>query len=177
MDKELEVLRKRAELLAGRKAGMDGSPSETLLIVEFILVPERYAVAASFVSEVLPLTEITPIPGAPAFVMGVINLRGKIVSVLNLKSRFNLKEKGLTDFNKVIILRNEQMEFGIVADSIAGTRSMQTDNLSEPPLTLSPVAMELVSGVSPDGVILLNTSRMLNSNQLIVNQKSYYQSK
>lgn len=161
----------RAAAIAGRKIVVNQDASETLSVVEFVLVPERYALAERFIIEVLPLSEITPIPGAPSFIMGVINLRGKIVSLVNLKIKFSLKEKGLTDFNKVIILRNENMQFGIVADSIVGNRSIQLDLLSPAPLTLDKTAAELVIGISSDGVILLDADRLLKSNQLIVNQK------
>lgn len=172
MENEQAILNKRAAAIVGRKSDQQKETRETLSVVEFLLIPERYAVAGSFVQEVLPLTEITPIPGAPAFVMGVINMRGKIVSLINLKIKFSLKEKGLTDFNKVIILRNELMEFGIVVDAIAGTRFIPLDSLSPPPLTLDKIATELVIGISVDGVILLDADKMLKSSHLIINQKS-----
>lgn len=172
MDNEQAILNKRAAAIAGQNTDKKDEVREMLSVVEFMLIPERYAVAGNFVREVMPLTEITPIPGVPPFIMGVINMRGKIVSLLNLKIKFNLKERGLTDFNKVIILRNETMEFGIVADSIAGTRSIPLDSISPPPLTLDKIAAELVIGISTDGVILLDADKMLNSSHLIVNQKS-----
>ena len=172
MEKEQEIMLKRARLVAGRGKADALINQDTLSVVGFLLVPEKYAIAGSYVTEVLPLTEITPIPGAPAFIMGVINLRGKIVSIVNLKIKFSLKEKGLTYFNKVIILRNENMEFGIVADAITGTQNLELDNLSPPPLTLSSVVAQLVIGVSSDGLIMLDAQRMLNSNQFVINQKS-----
>jgi purine-binding chemotaxis protein CheW len=172
MDNEQVILNERAAAIAGQKTDQKNEVREMLSVVEFLLIPERYAVAGNFVREVMPLTEITPIPGVPPFIMGVINMRGKIVSLLNLKIKFNLKERGLTDFNKVIILRNEIMEFGIVADSIVGTRFIPLDSISPPPLTLDKIAAELVIGISTDGVILLDADKMLNSSHLIVNQKS-----
>jgi len=169
--REANILRNRAKEIAGRKSNVDNIAVDSVSVVEFILVPERYAIAGNYVSEVLPLTEITPIPGAPSYIMGVINLRGKIISLLNLKIRLSLKEKGLTDFNKVIILKNENMEFGIVVDSIVGTRSIPLGSLSTPPITLVGISADLVVGISTDGIILLNAERMLNSKELIVNQK------
>ncbi len=171
MENEQAILKKRATVIVGRKSDQQKETRETLSVVEFLLIPERYAVAGNFVQEVLPLTEITPIPGAPAFIIGVINMRGKIVSLINLKIKFSLKEKGLTEFNKVIILHNELMEFGIVADAIAGTRLMPLDSISPPPLTLDKIAAELVIGISADGMILLDADKMLKSSHLIVNQK------
>lgn len=172
MEKEQKILSERAAIAAGWRKDEVQQFQETISVVEFLLVPERYAVAASYVSEVLLLTEITPIPGAPPFIMGVINLRGKIVSLVNLKIKFSLKEKGLTEFNKVIILSNGHMEFGIVADAIAGTKSIALDILSPPPITLGELASELVIGVDPNGLILLDVARILDSSQFVVNQKS-----
>ncbi|MFZ4546292.1 MAG: chemotaxis protein CheW [Bacteroidales bacterium] len=172
MDDEQMILKKRAEAIAGSRTDQKTEVRDVLSVVEFMLIPEHYAVAGNFVQEVIPLTEITPIPGAPSFIIGVINLRGKIVSLLNLKIKFGLKEKGLTDFNKVIILRNETVEFGIVADVIVGTRLVQMDAISPPPLTLDKTASELVIGISADGIILLDADKMLKSNHLIVNLKS-----
>jgi purine-binding chemotaxis protein CheW len=172
MENEQTILNKRAAAIAGQKADQKDGSRDMLSVVEFVLIPERYAVAGSFVQEVMPLTEITPIPGTPPFIMGVINMRGKIVSLLNLKIKFSLKEKGLTDFNKVIILHNGTMEFGIVADAIAGTRFIPLDSISPPPLTLDKVAAELVIGITTDGVIILDADKMLKSSHLIVNQKS-----
>jgi len=175
MDIEQKILLERAKLTARRNTGPGNSltpgKENTLLIVEFLLAPERYAINSSFVSEVLSLKEITAIPGAPLFVMGVINLRGKIVSIVNLKKLFNLKEKGLTELNKVILLEHGNMEFGIVADAIAGNKLMELNDLSPPPPTLSGTGAEFISGVSPDGLILLNAESLLTSNLLRVNQK------
>ena len=69
------------------------------------------------------------------------------------------------------ILKNETMEFGIVADSIAGNRSIDTGLLSSPPLTVDHLGLEFISGVTPDGLILLNAVRLLSSKYIIVDQK------
>ncbi len=168
MDKDKEILIERANKVAGRKGNNTLITESTISVVDFLLIPEKFAIEEKYISEVLSLKEITSIPGTPAFVMGVINLRGKIVSIINLKTLFNLKERGLTELNKVIILKDENMEFGIVADSISGNKTIDLQTLSLPPLTLNTIDSENIKGITPDGLILLNAANLLISKQIIL---------
>jgi len=167
MDSEKDILIERAKKTAGRKNRNANISVEQITVVEFLLAPERYAFAEAYVSEVLSLKEITTIPGTPAFVMGVINLRGRVVSIINLKTLFNLKERGLTELNKVMILKNETMEFGVVADSILGNTIIELNKLSAPPITLDNAGIDYIAGVSAEGMILLNAESLLTSKQII----------
>lgn len=168
MNSEKEILQQRAKLIAIRRKDNQVRSEKQISVVEFLLTPERYAFEESYVSEVLSLKEITTIPGTPAFVMGIINLRGRIVSVINLKSLFNLKERGLTELNKVMILKNETMEFGVVADSILGNTTISLDNISVPPITLDNAGIEYITGVTNEGLILLSAEKLLTSKQIIL---------
>ncbi len=168
MNTEKEILLARAQQTAFRKSGENKEKTATTTVVEFLLAPEKYAIEEKYVSEVLLLKDITSIPGTAAFVMGVINLRGRIVSIINLKILFNLKERGLTELNKVIILKNECMEFGIVTDSITGNKILVNDTLSPPPLNLDSTGFEYITGVTPEGLILLNAAQLLSSKQIIL---------
>jgi purine-binding chemotaxis protein CheW len=170
MERIKEVLAERAKEIAGRKDSQNVQEGKSISIIEFLLAPEIYAFEEKFVSEVLFLKEITSIPGTPPFVMGVINLRGRIVSVINLKNLFSLKNRGLTELNKVMILKNEEMEFGIIADSILGNRTIYLNKLSQPPLNLNGIAADYVSGVTPEGLILLNANKLLLSRQILLNK-------
>jgi purine-binding chemotaxis protein CheW len=163
MKTEQQILFDRAKLVAGRKADLTASQGDVISVVEFLLTPERYAIAGSFVREVLPLKEIASIPGTQAFVMGVISLRGKIISIINLKILFGLKERGLTEMNKVIILENGAMRFGIVTDAIIGNKLVPLNSVSAPPLNLSSTAGAFVNGVTADGLILLDGGILLSS--------------
>jgi len=166
MKDEKTILVERAKIIAGRKVDKSKQTGEVISVIEFLLVPERFAFEEHFVTEVLPLKQITSIPGTPAYVMGVINFRGRIVSILNLKTLFNLKERGLTELNKVIILKNQRMEFGIVADAINGNKSLALNSFSPPPLTLDTIGNEFITGITPDGLILLNAMNLLSSKKI-----------
>ncbi|MFZ4399703.1 MAG: chemotaxis protein CheW [Bacteroidales bacterium] len=167
MDTYKNILIERAKNIAGKKKNENQLSEETISVVEFLLSPERYAFEDKYVSEVLSLKEITIIPGTPAFVMGVINLRGRIISILNLKILFKLKERGLTELNKVIVLKNEKMEFGVVVDSISGNKKLLINSLNPQPITLDNIGKEYIAGVYQDGLILLNASNLLSSKQII----------
>lgn len=172
MSEENEIiLRDRAMKIAKKKDNNKQLESEYLSIVEFLLIPERYAFEGKFVTEVLTLKEITPIPGTPSFVMGVINLRGRILSIINLKAVFNLKERGLTELNKVIILKKDNIEFGIVADSIIGTKKIAIEKFSSPPMSIDNIGAKYINGVSPDGLIMLNAEAILSSKEIIFSNK------
>jgi purine-binding chemotaxis protein CheW len=91
-------------------------------VVEFVLGGVRYAVLSSTVVEVRALHALTPLPCTPVFVSGIMSVQGRIIAVIDLKKFLDLPESGLTDLNKVIILRHAEMEFGILADEIVGGR-------------------------------------------------------
>lgn len=165
---EQHILQLRARELAMKET----TATETGSFVEaicFVLQPEKYAIESSYVQEVLSLKDITPIPGTPGFVMGVINFRGMIVSVVNLKMVFGIMEQGLTEMNKVILIKHEAMMFGLVADEIAGIMPIFKADLSAPPITLDPAGAGLVEGITTDGIILLNARQLIHSNQLVIN--------
>src|SRR5512139_2066840 len=109
----LAVLRARARELARPPAQED--PSVRMVeIVEFTLGAERYAFPASAVREVFNLTEITPLPSVPAFVMGVTNLRGRILSVIDVRRLLELGGVGLTNLNRAIVLHHDDMELAVL---------------------------------------------------------------
>lgn len=165
-----EILQRRAGLIAGWK-NEEKSSGESLLVVEFRLIPELYAVESACVSEVLPLRNLTTIPGTPPFLVGIINLRGKIISVVDLKKMFSLPEKGISALNKILVLKHDQMEFGILTDEITGTRHLDLSTLSAPPATLQGAGADYLRGVTPGGIILLDANAILSSNSVIINQK------
>ena len=170
MKNEEQILRQRAIKVAGIPKETT-SKEETLRVVEFMLIPEKYCIDSSYVTEVLPLKEITTIPGTPQFVMGVMNARGKIISIVNLKSFLNLNETGITELNKIIVVKHGKMEFGIVADAINGTHELPLSGLSPPPVTIHGIGAEYIKGVTTEGLILLEISAILSSESIIVNQK------
>jgi len=169
-EKQQEILHQRARELSTPKNDGLSLVENGMLIVKFLLAKELYGIETRFVQEVLPLKELTMIPGTPAFIMGVINVRGKIFPVLDPKIFFNLPERGITDFNKVILIDYELKHFGILTDAIRGTEVIRSGSLNPAPYTVSGIGNEFVQGITKDGLIILKTEALINSQHIIVNQ-------
>ena len=145
---------------------------ESVFVVTFLLSGEIYCIEADYVREALPLKELTVVPCTPSFILGVINIRGQIFSVLNLKKVFNLTERGISEFNKVIIIQYEEISFGIVADSILGTKKILQSSINKAPYSQQTSKNEYISGVTSEGYIILNGAVLIKSQELVVNQKT-----
>ena len=168
-DEERRLLRERARLLA-RELKSQKTAREELELVVFKLADEHYAVESGYVREVYPLKFLTPLPGAPAFVLGLTNLRGEILSIVDLHAFFELPNPGLTDRSRVIVLRSAKMEFGILADSVSGTRRMGVDDLQPPLPTLTGIREDYLKGVTGDRLIVLDAGRLLASPSVVVDE-------
>jgi purine-binding chemotaxis protein CheW len=164
------MLKTRARLLA-RELEENAGPQESLEIIEFRLSGETYGIASSFVREVCPLMDLTLLPGAPPFVLGIINVRGQIISVVDLKVFFNLPPRGLGDLNKVIILSSERIEFGILADPILATHPVLLDEIQPMSLTVTGIGVEYLKGVTAEGVIILDGDKIMGDEKMIVYQE------
>lgn len=162
------VLRERAKTLA--RAPQREQPGERLEVLEFLLAHERYAVDSSFVREVCPLRELTSLPGTPAFVLGVVNIRGQIVSVVNLKTFFDLPERGLTDFNKIVILTDGAMEFGVLVDAVVDVHRIALPDIQPPLPTLTGIRQHYLRGVTAQRLVILDAARILADPAMVVQE-------
>jgi purine-binding chemotaxis protein CheW len=149
----------------------DAAPGELLELLEFVLAGEHYALEFSYVREVCPLKELTPLPCVPSFVLGITNLRGQIVSVLDFKRFFDLPRVGLSDLNKVIVLADGGMEFGLLADAIVGLRQLPRSMLQPPLPTLSGIRADYLKGVTVERLIVLEAARLIHDDGLLVDQE------
>ena len=163
------TLKARARLLADEPPQADPT-QEILEIVEFRLANEIYGIESAFVREVFPLKDFTPLPGVPPFVLGIANIRGQILSIIDLKKFFGLPQTGLGQLNKLIILRDENMEFAILADDILDTHSIAIGEIQNPPSTISGPGADYLRGVIARGTILLDAGKILRDEKIIVDQ-------
>jgi purine-binding chemotaxis protein CheW len=165
-----EILRARAQALA-QVPGNRNVSERQLAVVEFLLGGERYAVEGAWVREVHPLNELTPLPCTPSFVLGIVNVRGQIVAVFDLRALFDLPIKGLTDLNKIIILQSEALQVGILADAIVGMRSIPLDDLQPSLPTLTGIRAEFLRGVTSERLVVLDVERLLADESIVVNEE------
>lgn len=165
-----ELLRTRAKALAAPVAGDEmGKPME---IVEFRLAGELYALESSCVAGVFPLAELTRLPGTPAFVLGVVNVRGEIVSVVDLRRFFDRPATGITDLNKVILLQGRDMVFGILADWVEGVRVIDARRLQPGLPTLGDRRGDYLRGIAEGRVVVLDAGELLADPRMVVNQEA-----
>ncbi|ARU32181.1 chemotaxis protein CheW [Sulfuriferula sp. AH1] len=165
-----KTLQARAQALAREVLPAEAADAG-IEVIEFLLAHERYAIASECVREVYPLEELTPLPCTPAFVLGIINVRGEILSVIDIKKFFDLPEKGLTDLNKVIVLESADMRFGIVADVISGVRRIMRADIQSSLPTLTGIREDYLLGVTSERVVILDAGKLLSDEKLIVQEQ------
>jgi purine-binding chemotaxis protein CheW len=166
VEDQRRILRERARILA--REPQSANTEEILVVVEFILAQERYGIESTLIREVYPLKEYTPLPGTPPFILGLMNVRGQILSITDIRKFFDLPEKGLTNLNRVIILKNRDREFGILADDIVGIRSLPLKELQTSLPTLTGIRAEYLKGVTPDRLVVLEGEKLLKDDRLVV---------
>lgn len=175
-EEKQEILRSRARILA-REPDKDEATVTTLYVVEFLLAAERYAVESAYVRQVFPLKGLTPLPGTPPFVLGITNVRGQIVSVIDLKKLFDLPDRGLTELRKIVIVQKDELELGILADAIVGTRSVPLKEIQPPLPTFIGIRATYLRGVAapPPGtaerLIVLDIDKILSDERIIVHEE------
>ena len=165
-----EILRERARALALEPAPPTHA-ADGIDVVEFMLANERYAIEAAFVREVLPLKDLTGVPCTPAFVPGIINLHGRILTVIDPKQLFELPESGLTDLNKVIILQQEKVEFGLLADRIVGAAWIASAHIQPALPTRGGSRATYLKGVTGDRVVVLDARKLLTDPSMTVDDE------
>ncbi|MBI2606527.1 MAG: purine-binding chemotaxis protein CheW [Deltaproteobacteria bacterium] len=169
-DKTKNILKRRAAALA--RPQVEPRPaSEFVETLEFRLGAERFAVETSFVREVYPLKEVTPLPGTPDFILGAMNVRGQVVTINDLARWLELPESARTAGSKVLILRDGEMECGFLADEVVGMRAIACDELEETLPTLTGIRAECLKGVTRDRTVLLDAGKVLASPKLIIGGK------
>lgn len=165
-----KILHARARLLAARGKAEPASAHPPVEVVEFVLGPEHYGIESCHIREIHPLSEFTPLPCTPAFVLGLVNVRGQILSIIDIKKLFDLPEKGLTDLNKVIVVHANYMEVGILADTIVGVRSIALEELQPALPTLTGIRAEYLKGITKDPMVVLDVEKILSDETILVNE-------
>jgi purine-binding chemotaxis protein CheW len=163
-----QILRARALRLAAAPADKRLTP--TVEVLEFLLAQETYAVESAFVREVHPLKDLTPLPGVPNYILGIVGIRGQIISIVDLKRFFDLPDRGLTDFNRLIVLESDEMEFGLLTDGIVGLRHIEPESIQSSPETLTGIRADFLRGVTANRCVVLDALRLLCDPRLRIHE-------
>lgn len=123
------------------------SEDPVLQWVTFHLAGETYGVNVMQVQEVLRYTEIAPVPGAPHYVIGIINLRGNVVTVIDTRNRFGLSPGELTDNTRIVIIEAEKNVVGILVDSVAEVVYLRQSEIETAPNVGNDESAKFIQGV------------------------------
>ncbi len=141
---------------------------EVLQWVTFKLEGEAYGINVMQVQEVLRVSEITPVPGAPSYILGIINLRGNVVTVLDTRMRFGLPMYESDDASRVVIVESNGNVLGILVDSVAEVVYLRSSEIESAPNVGNDESSKYIQGVySNEGnlLILVDVNKLLSNNE------------
>ena len=136
--------------------------------VTFRLGDEKYGINVMQVQEVLRITEIAPVPGAPAYVLGIINLRGNVVTVIDTRNRFGLMSKETDDSSRVVIIETENHIIGILVDSVAEVVELRASEMENAPNVGNEESSKYIQGVTStenELLILVDLNKFLSDEE------------
>lgn len=139
-----------------------------LQCVTFRLDNEIYGINVMQVQEVLRVTEIAPVPGAPHYVLGIINLRGNVVTVIDTRERLGLEAKEVDESTRIVIIEADKMVVGILVDAVAEVVDLRTSEIESAPSVGNDESSKYIQGVaSRDGelLILVDLNKLLNDEE------------
>ena len=136
----------------------------------FFLGTEEYGIAILKVREIIGIVPVTPVPGTPAFMQGVINLRGKIIPVIDLRAKFGMPIKAASRETCIIVVRRLDIELGIVVDAVSEVRNVSAAETDQMLDLGGEISAEYFLGISKaDGKVrlLLDIDRILSTEDVI----------
>ncbi|TIH12373.1 chemotaxis protein CheW [Marinifilum sp. JC120] len=149
----------------GKKIALD---AELIQLVTFSIGEEEFGVDILKVQEIIRTMEITKVPRAPQFVEGVINLRGKVIPIIDLRSKFGLQFREHDQHTRIIVIEISDMIVGFVVDSVSEVLRIPASTVEPPPAVVSGLESEYISGVGKLEdrlLILLDLNRLLSNEE------------
>lgn len=141
-----------------------GQEDKVLQYVTFKLDDETYGIDVMQIQEVLRYTEIAPVPGAPDYVLGIINLRGNVVTVIDTRRRFGLVDADMTDATRIVVMESSQQVMGILVDSVAEVVYLKSSEIETAPNVGNEESAKFIQGVcnkNGELIILVEFDKML----------------
>jgi purine-binding chemotaxis protein CheW len=145
----------------------DGT-DQVLQWVTFQLESETYGINVMQVREVLRYSEIAPVPGAPDYVIGIINLRGNVVTVIDTRSRFGLMQGEISDNTRIVIIEADKQVIGILVDSVAEVVYLRSSEIDSTPSVGTEESSKFIQGVSNregELLILVDLNKLLSDDE------------
>lgn len=145
-----------------------GAEDPILQWVTFRLDNETYGINVMQVQEVLRHTEIAPVPGAPSYVLGIINLRGNVVTVIDTRQRFGLTPAPITDNTRIVIIEADKQVVGILVDSVAVVVYLRQSEIETAPNVGTDESAKFIQGVcnkNNELLILVDLEKMMTEDE------------
>ena len=146
---------------------------QAIQLVTFELGEELYGIDIMEVNEIVRLQEVRSIPSAPSYVDGIINLRGAIIPIINLHTRFHIKrpvsDESATALSGFLILNVQGMQLGVFIDRISRVVTVDVSEIQDPPQMLSGIGREYIRGVTSESagyLIILDTDKLFDPREL-----------
>ncbi|WP_031571282.1 chemotaxis protein CheW [Rheinheimera texasensis] len=156
-----------SNLLAQSGKGKE-TTDQVLQWVTFKLQEETYGINVMQVQEVLRYTDIAPVPGAPIYVLGIINLRGNVVTVIDTRARFGLPPSDVTENSRIVIIEADKQVIGILVDSVAEVVYLRASEIDTAPNVGTDESAKFIQGVSNrDGELLI----LVDLNKLLTDEE------
>jgi purine-binding chemotaxis protein CheW len=138
--------------------------------VVFKLGKEEYGIDIMNVKEIGPYEESVKVPNTPQFIEGIINYRNRVIPIINLKRRFKLEDKGLTNDTRIIIINLNDKQIGFVVDEASQTVTLDDKNIDPAPDIISSIDKRYITGVGKlDNkrlLILIDLEKVLNDKEI-----------
>ncbi|KZY74932.1 chemotaxis protein CheW [Oleiphilus sp. HI0071] len=146
----------------------DQSEDKILQYVTFRLDDETYGINVMQIQEVLRYSEIAPVPGAPHYVLGIINLRGNVVTVIDTRTRFGLAQSEVSDQTRIVVLELEGQVVGVLVDSVAEVVYLKESEIETAPNVGNDESARFIQGVcnkNGELIILVEFEKMLSEEE------------
>lgn len=147
---------------------VDTNDDSIIQWVTFHLENEKYGIKVMQVQEVLRMTEIAPVPGAPHYVLGIINLRGNVVTVVDTRRRFGLPDAEADDETRIVIIEADNNVVGILVDSVAEVVDLKASEIETAPNVGNDESSKYIQGVSSrddELLILVDVNKLLSDEE------------
>src|SRR5215469_1481063 len=148
-----------------RKQQLSG---EVVQVVSFQLGSEEYGVDISQVQEIIRMVEITHVPRAPRFMEGVINLRGQLIPIIDLRTRFGMPRIDASKSTRIVVTEIGSKRVGIVVDSVSEVLNLPIENVEDAPEMVAGVGTEYIQGVGKLGerlIIMLDLTMVISTEE------------
>jgi purine-binding chemotaxis protein CheW len=146
----------------------EGGGGPLIQFVTFILMDEVYGINVMQVQEVLRVTEIAPVPGAPSYVLGIVNLRGNVVTVIDTRKRFGLASTEMDDSSRIIVIESERQVVGILVDAVAEVVELRENEIDAAPNVGTEESSRYIQGVATQEdrlLILVDLNKLLTDEE------------